>query len=262
MAFLSAIYSAIMSVLNGRTPAVVQDVNEALPKYLVTPEIGGTPTEERTFTALSGQTCDMVRMTPNPGTDVDAATRLSGGKTDIIRAVAGDDFNQKIGRYGVDSPLTDIYAVGVSALSNPQGGVVARAAYTFSGITFSSSSGLLGTCSGSVLPATGTPVRFSGGTLPTGLVAGTTYFLIRTADTTAKFATTYANALAGTAIAYTNAGSGTIVADEQILETALAAQVKFTFDDADLVHAINVLSPSRSSSNVIDLALTGVSYAE
>lgn len=46
-------------------------------------------------------------------------------------------------------------------------------------------------------------------TLPSGLSAATNYFLIRVTDTTAKLATTYANAVAGTAINITDAGTGT-----------------------------------------------------
>jgi hypothetical protein len=46
-------------------------------------------------------------------------------------------------------------------------------------------------------------------TLPTGLTTNTDYFLIRVSATTARVATTYANAIAGTAIAFTDAGTGT-----------------------------------------------------
>lgn len=49
----------------------------------------------------------------------------------------------------------------------------------------------------------------SSGTLPAGLAAATTYFLIGVTATTYKLATTLANAIAGTAIDITDAGSGT-----------------------------------------------------
>lgn len=54
-------------------------------------------------------------------------------------------------------------------------------------------------------------VRFtnSGGALPTGLSLNTDYWLVRQSATTAKVATSYANALAGTTIAFTDAGTGT-----------------------------------------------------
>lgn len=47
------------------------------------------------------------------------------------------------------------------------------------------------------------------GTLPTGLSLATDYWLVRQSATTAKVATTYANALAGTEVAFTDAGTGT-----------------------------------------------------
>lgn len=47
------------------------------------------------------------------------------------------------------------------------------------------------------------------GTLPTGLSLATDYWLVRVSATTARVATTYANALAGTVVAFTDAGSGT-----------------------------------------------------
>jgi hypothetical protein len=46
-------------------------------------------------------------------------------------------------------------------------------------------------------------------TLPTGLSLATDYFLVRVSATTARVATSYANAIAGTVIAFTDAGSGT-----------------------------------------------------
>lgn len=46
-------------------------------------------------------------------------------------------------------------------------------------------------------------------TLPAGLATATNYFVIKITDTTCKFATSYANAVAGTAIDITDAGTGT-----------------------------------------------------
>lgn len=58
---------------------------------------------------------------------------------------------------------------------------------------------------------TGAIVRVtSSGELPTGLVASTDYWVIRSSDTAVKLASSRANALAGTAIDLTSAGSGTI----------------------------------------------------
>lgn len=47
------------------------------------------------------------------------------------------------------------------------------------------------------------------GTLPAGLATATNYYVINVSDTTCKFATSYANAVAGTAIDITDAGTGT-----------------------------------------------------
>lgn len=46
-------------------------------------------------------------------------------------------------------------------------------------------------------------------TLPAGLAAATDYYVIKVTDTTAKLATSYANAVAGTPIDITSAGTGT-----------------------------------------------------
>lgn len=76
-------------------------------------------------------------------------------------------------------------------------------------VTFSSSSGLLMTTVADY--DTYTPCRFSnsGGALPVGLVAGTTYWTVRVSSTTSRLATSLVNAIAGTVIAFTDAGTGT-----------------------------------------------------
>jgi hypothetical protein len=74
--------------------------------------------------------------------------------------------------------------------------------------TASSSSGLLLTYTNDFNNLS--KVRFTTTTtLPTGLSLNTDYWLIRVSSTTARVATTYANAIAGTAIAFTDAGTGT-----------------------------------------------------
>ena len=76
--------------------------------------------------------------------------------------------------------------------------------------TASSSSGLLLTFASTHTYSSGQPVTFTTtNTLPTGLTAGTTYYLINVSSSTARVATSAALALAGTAIAYTDAGVGT-----------------------------------------------------
>lgn len=74
--------------------------------------------------------------------------------------------------------------------------------------TASSSSGLLLTYTNDFKNYT--KVRFTTTTtLPTGLAIDTDYWLVRVSSTTARVATSYENALAGTVIAYTDAGTGT-----------------------------------------------------
>lgn len=74
--------------------------------------------------------------------------------------------------------------------------------------TASSSSGLLLTYTNDFTNFT--KVRFTTTTtLPTGLSLNTDYYLVRVSSTTARVATSLANAIAGTVIAYTDAGTGT-----------------------------------------------------
>ncbi len=83
-------------------------------------------------------------------------------------------------------------------------------------ITFSSSSGLLGTYTNDIQSLSKVRFRNSGGALPTGLTAGTDYYTIRVSATTCRFATSRTNAIAGTAIAFTDAGTGTNVIDVRL----------------------------------------------
>jgi hypothetical protein len=74
--------------------------------------------------------------------------------------------------------------------------------------TASSSSGLLLTYTNDF--NTLTKVRFTTTTtLPTGLALDTDYWLVRVSSTTARVATSLANAIAGTVVAYTDGGTGT-----------------------------------------------------
>lgn len=88
-------------------------------------------------------------------------------------------------------------------------GTGARTLINSNTFTASSSSGLLLTFTNDF--NTYTKVRFtnSGGALPTGLAIGTDYWLVRVSATTARVATSLANAMAGTVIAYTDGGTGT-----------------------------------------------------
>ena len=74
--------------------------------------------------------------------------------------------------------------------------------------TASSSSGLLLTYTNDFQNYS--KVRFTTTTtLPTGLSLATDYWLVRVSATTARVATSFANAIAGTVIAFTDAGTGT-----------------------------------------------------
>jgi hypothetical protein len=75
--------------------------------------------------------------------------------------------------------------------------------------TASSSSGLLMTYANDFNTYTKVRVENSGGALPTGLAINTDYWTVRASATTARVATSLANAIAGTVIAFTDAGTGT-----------------------------------------------------
>lgn len=76
--------------------------------------------------------------------------------------------------------------------------------------TFTAATTDIATAADTILTLTGTEVTVSSTTtLPTGLSANTTYWLIYQSTTTFKFATSLANALAGTAVDITDTGTGT-----------------------------------------------------
>ena len=75
--------------------------------------------------------------------------------------------------------------------------------------TFSSSSGLLATYATDIPSLSEVRFTNSGGALPTGLSAGTSYYTVRVSSSTSRLATSLANAQAGTVISFTDAGTGT-----------------------------------------------------
>ncbi len=84
----------------------------------------------------------------------------------------------------------------------------AQSTVTSNTFTASSSSGLLLTYANDW--SNYQKVRFTTTTtLPAGLSLNTDYWLVRVSSTTARVATSYANALAGTVVAYTDGGTGT-----------------------------------------------------
>ena len=117
----------------------------------------------------------------------------------LINAAAGAPWQLKLvdlqGYYRLST--TNVTGTGSRVLINSN---------TF---TASSSSGLLATYTNDFNTFTKVRVSNSGGALPTGLAINTDYYLVRASATTARFATSLANAIAGTTIAFTDAGTGT-----------------------------------------------------
>jgi hypothetical protein len=94
--------------------------------------------------------------------------------------------------------------------------------------TASSSSGLLLTYTNDWQSFT--KVQFTTtGTLPTGLSLATDYWLVRVSATTARVATSFANAIAGTVVAFTDAGSGTHTLTFQLPRYSTGAGVQAIF---------------------------------
>ena len=128
--------------------------------------------------------------------------------------VNGDDFKILVSGYAVTAAATVVPAtlqlVDVLGFYRITAVTTATEQATTNSNTFtaSSSSGLLLTFANDWQNFT--KVRFTTTTtLPTGLSLNTDYWLVRQSATTAKVATSFANAIAGTVIAYTDAGSGT-----------------------------------------------------
>jgi hypothetical protein len=88
-------------------------------------------------------------------------------------------------------------------------GTSARTLINSNTFTASSSAGLLLTYTNDFNNYTKVRFTNSGGALPTGLSIDTDYWLVRVSATTARVATSFANALAGTVVSYTDAGTGT-----------------------------------------------------
>lgn len=127
---------------------------------------------------------------------------------------AGDDFKCLLNANAFSNAATSmpciLALVDVLAFYRVTTMTTTTARSTINGETFtaSSSSGLLLTYAQDWKNYS--KVRFTTTTtLPTGLSLNTDYWLVRQSATTAKVATSYANALAGTVIAFTDAGTGT-----------------------------------------------------
>lgn len=126
----------------------------------------------------------------------------------------GDDFKTLMSAYAVTAAATTvpftlqlIDVLGFMRVTTVTT-LTAQSVVRTNTFTASSSSGLLLTYANDW--SNYQKVQFTTtGTLPTGLSLATDYWLVRVSATTARVATTYANALAGTVVAFTDAGSGT-----------------------------------------------------
>lgn len=110
--------------------------------------------------------------------------------------------------YGASS-VADFTANNQLALTRNLGRVMVGALPTSVSRAFTNTGNVM-TVSSTASYNTGAPAVVSGGGLPTPLVAGTTYYVIRLSSTTMSLATTPANAIAGTAITLTTNASGTV----------------------------------------------------
>lgn len=146
----------------------------------------------------------------------------------------GDDFKVLLSAYAVTAASTmvpfTIQLIDILAFYRVTTVTTTTAQSTVASNTFtaSSSGGLLLTYANDWTNFQ--KVRFTtSGTLPTGLSLATDYWLVRQGATTAKVATTYANAIIGTVIAFTDAGTGTHTLTCKLPRYADGAQVQAMF---------------------------------
>lgn len=167
---------------------------------------GGYPQADSIFDAgtnlLFQSVCDQT-----PG----AGCIYHGGNV----GAAGDDFKTLIAAIantaaGTTVPGT-LYLVDLLGFHRVTTVTTATEQATINSNTFtaSSSSGLLLTYANDWQTMTKVQFTNSGGALPTGLSLATDYWLVRQSATTAKVATSFANAIAGVFVAYTDGGTGT-----------------------------------------------------
>lgn len=93
------------------------------------------------------------------------------------------------------------------------------------------------------------------GTLPAGLSLATDYFVIKVTDTTIKFATSYANAVAGTAVNITDAGTGTHTINTLLPRYTSGAGVQAFLWNTNAT-ALGAATPSLSFPNYTNSAQT------
>jgi len=108
-----------------------------------------------------------------------------------------------------DNRFTDCYGFLDAFSTNNIRAIVLHTGANNEAVTFSNSGGhILGTYA-TDMENLAEVEFYTTGSLPSGLSTGTSYWVIRQSATTAKYATSLANAKAGTPISYSTAGSGT-----------------------------------------------------
>ena len=90
------------------------------------------------------------------------------------------------------------------------------------------------------------------GTLPTGILAGPSYYVINTDLNNFKIATTLTNATAGTAVSYTDSGSGS----STVRAGAARTRGRVYSPDVDRTGGAKITSVAFVSSGVVDYTLT------
>ena len=159
-----------------------------------------------------------------PGTDLvwSACTETNGDGTTVLGIPHGGDPGGSATKHLLSVGASMVAAAGApwqAKLVDLLGyyrlsttnvtGTSARTLINSNTFTASSSSGLLLTYTNDFKHLTKVRVSNSGGALPIGLAINTDYWLVRVSSTTARIATSLANAIAGTVIAFTDAGTGT-----------------------------------------------------
>lgn len=114
-----------------------------------------------------------------------------------------------------------------------------------------------------VLPATGTPLRFTTTTtLPAPLETGLDYYLIRLSDGTFKVADTYAGAIAGTAVDISDTGTGTHIAYVGGHPLLVTDGSTVTVTEKTYINNGRVAVLRDETSNVYGLARTGPTFVQ
>jgi hypothetical protein len=154
-----------------------------------------------------------------------------------IIAAAGGPWQAKLVDLQGYYPLTGTDVTGTGA----------RTFVNSNTVTFTSSSGLLGTCANNW--ASGTKVQFTtAGVLPTGIALATDYWLTNFSTTTVKFSTSYANYVAGTYVAFTDAGTPA--------NTMTIRMPRYTLGAGCQVGIVATTQPTAGGPNIVTTSYT------